>query len=169
MKDAAQRLADKTRADSNGCHVWHGSRDRGGYGRIAFRGTVWWAHRLAWLLEHGEIPNGFCVCHICDTPSCVNPDHLFLGTQKDNMIDMANKGRAFMGAVPPILTGEAWQAAHPIEGRRYKAHKLTSEIVSQIRSLYSAKNISQSELGNLFGISQVMVSKVVRKEAWNRA
>lgn len=66
---------------------------RDGYGRIRVDGKSWLAHRFSWVLANGPIPEGMYVCHRCDNPPCINPEHLFLGTQTDNMRDMAAKGR----------------------------------------------------------------------------
>ena len=78
---------------TNGCWEWAKARDHGGYGRF-YTGTVnVGAHRMAWVLAVGPIPNGLCVLHRCDNPPCVNPDHLFLGTIRDNVHDAMKKGR----------------------------------------------------------------------------
>jgi HNH endonuclease len=76
------------------CRVFTGHLSEQGYGRIGFRGRVDYAHRVAWTFTRGEIPEGMCVLHSCDNPACINPDHLWLGTQGDNMHDKAAKGRA---------------------------------------------------------------------------
>ncbi len=82
-----------------GCWPWTATRDSCGYGQIGIRGRTMNAHRLSWLIHKGDIPkgigsHGMCVLHTCDTPSCVNPEHLFLGSQADNMADCRAKGRS---------------------------------------------------------------------------
>lgn len=78
---------------SNGCWDWNGSKDNYGYGFFSVGKKMRRVHRVSWNLYNGEILNGLYVLHKCDNPSCVNPDHLFLGTQQDNMRDRAVKGR----------------------------------------------------------------------------
>lgn len=80
------------------CWIWTASLRgdfKGGYGQIGLdrRRGVHDAHRVSWLLHHGEIPTGMCVLHKCDNPKCVNPEHLFLGTRTENTLDMITKGR----------------------------------------------------------------------------
>lgn len=76
-----------------GCLLWQGSCVTRGYGAVYIIGKQWMAHRLAWELNKGPIPHGGHVLHRCDTPACINPDHLFIGDQEINMRDMARKGR----------------------------------------------------------------------------
>ena len=100
----AERLVHYTRIDPlSGCHIWHGSINHAGYGKLNVRNKSLAAHRLAWSLKHGPIPEGMILCHRCDVRRCCNPDHLVLGTRGDNMADHKAKrlavhaGRAASG------------------------------------------------------------------------
>lgn len=85
--------------DASGCWLWKGSRNGRGYGEIYVHGKKEMAHRASWLIHRGVIPDGLYVLHRCDCPPCVNPAHLFLGTNSDNMLDAAARGRlAHQGA-----------------------------------------------------------------------
>lgn len=112
-----------------GCWLWTGhiNHARGGYGTVRYGKEYYRAHRLAWKLTFGEIPDGVSVLHHCDTPACCRPNHLFLGTQRDNMRDCAEKGRKFTpmkfwrGPIHPRWRGgyRAW-AERNNEKRRQK-------------------------------------------------
>ncbi len=106
-----ERFWARVALDSSGCWLWGGLRDVDGYGRLgrgAGCGTRARAHRLAYEAAHGPILPGFCVLHRCDTPACVNPAHLFLGTQLDNVADRDAKGRTRV----PIRRGGRWTGKH---------------------------------------------------------
>ena len=108
------------------------------------------AHRIAWELTHGTIPEETpCVCHKCDNPACLRPDHMFLGTHRDNMLDMWKKGRA----------GEP-------RGETHGNAILDDAKVRAMRRMYATKMFTQTEIAELFGTSQDNVSLIVRRKAW---
>lgn len=90
--DLQDKLLNKMHVDENGCWIWEGSRCRN-YGTLYHKGLTIGAHRLSYEAFNGPIAKGLLVCHSCDVPSCINPDHLWLGTQKENMQDCSKKGR----------------------------------------------------------------------------
>jgi len=90
------RISNDPRIDrSSGCHIWTGSRTKAGYGRFGKK----YVHVLIWEEEHGPIQDGLEVCHACDSPSCCNVEHLFLGTHRENMADALGKGRLDMSGL----------------------------------------------------------------------
>lgn len=135
--------------NENGCRLWSDNTNKDGYGQVRIQDKMCKAHRIAYLLSIGPVPEGFNVCHKCDIPACCNPAHLFLGTQSDNLRDMREKGRAF--------------AAY---GERHGSSKLTESDVLEIRNLY-AKGEKQRILADLFGISQVSVSSILLRKTWS--
>lgn len=87
-------IAHYSELTSGGCISWTGALSKAGYGVVSHDRQSFSAHRAAWIAANGEIPDGLCVCHRCDVPVCVNVEHMFLGTPKDNTADMYGKGRA---------------------------------------------------------------------------
>jgi hypothetical protein len=127
-----------------GCHVWIGTVDSHGYGRISFKHKNWLVHRLSYILKYGEIPDGVKACHKCDNPLCINPDHLFLGTQAENMDDMFSKGRGAVGAA-------------------YKRSELTDELVLRIK----IDKRTQLEIAKDYGVSRTNISAIKTGRAWS--
>jgi hypothetical protein len=134
----------------SGCWEWIGSR-RAGYGRVRYRGRHWNAHRASYDNFKGPIPEGMFVCHACDNPACVNPDHLWLGTHKQNMADMARKGRAATDIKCKL-------------GERNPAAKLTKAQVAEIRLLRGT--LKQREIAALFGVSKSQIGLIHRGKNW---
>lgn len=151
MDRLMQRFLRKIDIRPDGCWVWNASKDREGYGQLVISGKKVPAHRASWQLRHGEIPMGMFVCHKCDVPACVNPDHLFLGTPKDNTDDMVAKGRERFSTRTGVTPANA---------------KLTDTDVRIIRRLRSEQRITYSELARLFGVSITTICVIVRGEAW---
>ena len=139
-----QYVEDRTIVLSeSGCWIWMLSTTKGGYGKMSVDGKSRIAHREVWKAKNGDVPDGLLLCHRCDTPSCVNPDHLFLGTHADNAMDMVSKGRAAKGA-------------------RVFLTKLTEEKVRQIRSMSgSSKSIAKQ-----MGVCEASVWNVKNRVTW---
>jgi hypothetical protein len=122
---------------------------RGGYGRVWFQNSGVTAHRFSWMIHFGDIPKGMEVCHKCDNPPCVNPNHLFLGTHLDNMRDAYSKNRV------PILAGTMQTQA-----------KLNDEKVRFIRQNYKKGIKTYNYFAQLFGVDQALIARVVKGTKW---
>src|SRR5438270_7873966 len=140
-------LAQVCPEPDSGCWLWRGPLSPEGYGLASFESRRYPAHRLGWLLFRSNIAPGLLVCHKCDVPACVNPDHLFLGTPADNMRDMKEKGRKPMGE------------------KHYRA-KLTDEQVSRIKVMLSEDRIYMSEIARDFGVSYSTIHSIKNGRTW---
>lgn len=138
--DPVERFMSKVAVNVDGCHIWQAPIKRDGYGAFSFRNKTAKAHRAAYTLFKGEIPDGMCVLHKCDVRACVNPDHLFLGTVQENVQDMDAKGR------------------------RVTRAKLTKEEAEKVR--FWAKWVSQQKIADAFAINQTTVSRTARDLAY---
>src|SRR3990167_1999300 len=136
------------------CWEWQACQ-RDGYGFISIppRGNSALAHRVSYALFRGPIPSGIYVCHHCDNPSCVNPRHLFLGTQQDNMADAKQKGR-----IPSGL--------HSGFYRQRLFRKLTEQEVVEIRQLYKNKQGTHRSLAIRYGGSHKTIVEIVNRKFW---
>ena len=109
----ADRLLRNVRK-GRGCWGWLGAKTGDGYGAFRYRRVVYVAHRAAWLVWRGQIGKGLFVCHHCDNPGCVNPKHLFLGTNSDNMLDAVAKGRQYRAALKYCPRGHEYAGSNLI-------------------------------------------------------
>lgn len=138
----------------NDCWIWQGKVSRR-YGSVTLYVDGWvvslYAHRASWILHKGAIPSGFNVCHHCDVTLCVNPSHLFLGTQIDNVRDSINKGRHVN---PATLAGS----------RHHKA-KLNEEKVIAARKLYTG-GVPIKQLAAMYGLSDSNMRAAVNRQSW---
>lgn len=135
----------KSVVKTNGCWLWTGNRKPNGYGRIQINNKSFAAHRLSYALHVRPIPDGLFICHKCDNPSCVNPDHLFIGTHTDNMRDRNEKGRSNMP-----------------KGTNHHLHKLTDSDVIEIRN----SGVSSRKLAGGYGVSYRTILHVKRGDTW---
>lgn len=155
-----ERILKQTRRTENGCLEFTGQRGRRGYGRVQVGKRRYHAHRLVYMLTHGltDLPDDIFVCHTCDNPPCVNPDHLFLGTPKDNTQDMISKGRWRGGAYKGTRQGE-----------KNQHHKLTEAQIAEIRARYAAGGTSTIKLAREYGVSQPWISSIVLGKGWKHS
>ncbi len=152
---------DKT----EGCWLWTGGVLTDGYGAfgIMHNGNHYSfrAHRVSYgLAENEPVPDELLVCHKCDIPLCVNPDHLFLGTPADNSMDMIKKGRSGKG-LKKISTSCA-------RGEHHGRAKLTAAEVQEIRTILSQPNRpSYEQIGQQFGVNQSHIHRIAHRKAWS--
>ena len=130
-----------------GCLYWVKGKDKDGYGVFYTNGRVYKAHRVAFYLSKGD-PTGLCVCHSCDNPSCVNPDHLFLGTVVDNNKDRHSKGRS---------------KNKPTPGESHNMAKLSNEDVLYIRA---SLDCLQKDLAAHYGVAIPTISNIQSNKTW---
>ena len=139
--------------DDKGCWIYQGLSHEFGYGVLSLghRGTIS-AHRASWIVFRGEIPEGMKVLHRCDIPPCFNPDHLFIGTQADNIADMDRKGR---------------RKVTKIFGEAHGLHRVTKDQVIEMRKLYADDlSVSHRQLAKRFNLSASEVGRILRKDVW---
>ena len=150
----------------NGCWIWCGAKVRGGYGGFSSSGrTIARAHRVAWYLTYGPICEKMFVLHRCDNPSCVNPEHLFLGTTDDNMKDMIAKRRS------PTVNNVSKRKPALRRGENNKNSKLSYVDVYKIREKIlvcpvGGKLNCYNELAKEYGVSFVTIERIANNRAW---
>lgn len=148
-KSFLQKFEDKIFYGSPcGCWYWVGAVNSGGYGAFGYCGKVMPAHRVSYILFKDHIPDGLNVCHECDNILCVNPFHLFLGTQTDNMRDCVSKGRI------KSRTGE-----------NNNTTKLTDAQVIEIRSL-ALSGVKEREIIKHFPVKRATINKIIHRKLW---
>lgn len=148
-----ERMENKTiKGGPDDCWLWSGSCDTPGYATIRIDGKLRRASHVAFELNTGkQIPAGMVIMHSCDTPACVNPNHLFLGTKLLNSLDKKNKGRC-----------------NSPKGEKHPMRKLTEKEVDEIRNIYSQGNHTYTELAPRFNVNRTTISKIVNGKNWRQ-
>jgi hypothetical protein len=142
LNDLQNKIKNNVKIDNNGCWIWQRETHKG-YGRIYFDGKRMRAHRASYMAFNGELQEDMSVCHSCDNPTCVNPEHLWLGSHSENMRDGYRKGRVRL----------PWQ-------------KFTAEDVLEIRRLWATGDFTQKQLAEKFNTSAGYIKVLVNRRAW---
>lgn len=142
----SERLEAHSELSPNGCREWTGSIDGNGYGQINVGGKLTKAHRAAWELVNGPIPEGMNACHVCDNRRCILVSHIFIGTRDDNMKDAVRKGRMHLG-------------------EKHGQSKLTDDKVREMRRL-CLEGRTQSSVAKEYGVCKATMSNIVKRKIW---
>lgn len=169
-REAIRRFWDKVEKTSR-CWIWHGAVEPNGYGVVTRGGRNVRAHRYAWKISKGPIPDGLFVLHRCDYRICVRPAHLWLGTQADNMRDMVAKGRMWTHVHPErrAFGRRNGMHTHPetrMNGSSHHQAKLTEKLVKEIRMLRQNGGWTERALGTKFGLSHSSIGRILRRQNW---
>jgi len=145
-----KRFWDKVNKKAeNECWEWLASKTGWGYGTFWYKNRNESASRFSWELHNGKIPEGMLALHKCDNPPCVNPEHLFLGTHKDNALDKQRKNRG-----------------NQMCGENQGLSKLTRKQVLEIRGLYIPYKFTVMKLAKIYNVTDVNISKIINRKTW---
>ena len=133
---------------TDNCWFWLAGKDEKGYG-LFWNKKTWRAHRFSWTIHYGKILRKLQVLHKCDNPSCVNPTHLFLGTNQDNVNDKMNKGRE-----------------NPSKGSNHYISKLKEKDIPKIKILYKTGNFTLKEIAKKYKVYYTTIQKIVTNQTW---
>lgn len=160
QKDLTRFWSKVEKAD--GCWLWKGSRCQKGYGIFVIRGKNYQAHRLSYELAYGITLGSVLGCHSCDTPSCVNPQHIWPGTQAENMADRDRKGRTARGT----RHGTKTKPNSVARGEQVGNAKLTASQVIEIRQRYANGDHALKKLSKEYGLTPSNIYKIAMHKVW---
>lgn len=143
------RLLSKIEKKENGCWEWQRFKTYQGYGWSAIKEKTMSAHRHSYIIFKGEIPEDKFVCHKCDNPGCINPDHLFLGTQKENMLDKSRKKRC-----------------QNTKGSLHPLSRFNENDIVKMKKLYK-KGLSQTKIAKIYKCDQSHISRIMANKSWS--
>ncbi len=144
--DVKARLLERHLKDGSGCWLWAGEVRKSGYGVMSIHRKQVGVHRASYEAFIGPVPEGMFVCHTCDVKTCINPEHLWVGSQQDNMNDKVNKGRQ-------------------TKGEGHGMHKLEEPQVVEIKTMLS-KGVSQLDVAKMFSVHKSTISLIARGKRW---
>lgn len=144
--ETEQRFWQRVIKDPNGCWNWAGSTITAGYGSFSIDGKTYSAHRVAYALANGGVPDGAYVCHRCDNKLCCRPDHLYAGSHRSNMLDKKIRGRNVR-----------------LTGTDNGMTKISDGVARRIFLLYKSRRMSQQKIAKLFGLKRSMVADIVNR------
>lgn len=159
------------------CWEWKASKVRGGYGQFWIHGEQVKSHRVAWIITNGQIPLGMLACHKCDNPGCCNPNHLFMGSHKDNAVDKVKKGRAATGdkngaRIKPekLARGDRnGSRLHPerlVRGESHASAVFDAQTVRLIRFVYGNGGYTHKMLSGIFNVRPSTIHTIVNRKTW---
>lgn len=141
----------KTKITESACVEWQGCKSKTGYGKVKIQGRLMDSHVAAWRIAHSgdSVPVGLVVMHSCDNRACVNPFHLSLGTQSENMKDCSKRCRM-----------------NTVKGADHQSSVLTDEVVRQMRSLWDAGKLSQRKIAQMFNVGYSVARAALERRSW---
>jgi hypothetical protein len=167
VRDRFWKKVDRS-GGPDACYWWTASKQTDGYGQFGIEGGNYRAPRIAWVIDNGrDIPDGKFVCHRCDNPACVNPNHLWLGTHTANMRDKSEKGRCGATGARGDRNGSRTKPESRPRGEASKRAILTEDQVRKIRAEYALGGVTQQSLADQYGVSQLTISRIIRRKIWS--
>ncbi len=156
------RFHAKISPQKDGCHLWTSTTLANGYGVFGVNYKNYKAHRIAFVIAGGEIPDGMIVRHTCDVKKCVNPAHLLIGTHQDNIRDRDTRGRTSKGELHPYVRNPELHA----RGMKVGGSVLTDDNVREMRRIRSFTGDSYEKIGKRFGVVKATAMRAIKGKGW---